>query len=140
MTDRTKEELQAWRAMTAVVSMACDDLGDAELGALYRTALRGHDPHGRLFDFEHVKHLFDEIGPDGWPVMHDSTIEALGQVVIMRAGVRGGHKAMETGGEDGNYTRSRRTFYWRPGLGCVLGPTHNLLCPELRPTYYHDLY
>ncbi len=42
------------------VAMACRSLSDEQLNALNICMILNTDPHGRLFDYETVKHLFTE--------------------------------------------------------------------------------
>jgi len=84
MAETKTVEGQAWRAMVATVSLACDRLTDEELAVLYRTALFRYDPATTDCGYEKIKHLFTEKTPEGWPAMHQMAVDALGTVVVMR--------------------------------------------------------
>ena len=71
------------KARYVTVALVCQELSDIELAVLNNVAQCDFDPHGRLFDYERVKHLFTEAGGTQ---MHEETKQALAMVVGRRLG------------------------------------------------------
>jgi hypothetical protein len=73
---------QAMREIMAKTVYVCTrNLTDDELLVLSTVAITDADPHGRLFDYEKVAHLFTQ---DNGTRMHEETKVALFRVVSTR--------------------------------------------------------